>query len=235
MAGTSIRAHLLLDTKQWTPGLARAGKSFGALTNNVSGMSTKLLAGVAALGIASGKYVAEMDTELRRSAAILDKRSEGFLKTLTDRSREFSVTWGVGLKGVVDATYQMFSLGKSFDNYGETMTSAIKLTKAYGGELLHNTNLLLKLERVLGLTSTQIADMSGVTIQLGDTKLPLMAQYFGDVMDLVANLDMPAEQLFSSFAFLTGRQKNTQKVTTGLKALLSQLNRPQTELSKEVS
>ena len=229
-----IHAHMIMDSSRWVQGTTKAGRAMSTLTNLVSGSGIKIAASLGVIATHGAKFYAEIDRESRRAVAILDKRTEGFLQSFINKSREFSRTWGVNLKEIVDASYQAFSLGKNFESYTGIMEDAIKATKTYGGTLRDNINLLLKFERVMGISSEKIMDLSATAIQLGDTKLEFLSQYMTEVTGVTKTLGIDPEELFTMYAHGTVQLRDTMKVTTGLKALLGQFLRPQSGLSKAV-
>ena len=228
----AIRAHMILGTQQWTAGTSKAGRAMSGLESVVIMSSVRIAGALGTIGVTASKMYSEIDRDSRRAIALLDKRTERFLDKFISKSREFSTTWGIALDQVVSASYQAFSLGKNFENYTGIMEDAIKATKTYGGTLFDNINLLLKFERVLGLSSEKILDLSAVAIQLGDTKLEYLSQYMGDVVGVTSALKIPTEELFALFSVGTIQLRDTMKVTTGLKALVGQFLSPERGLAK---
>lgn len=228
----SIRAHMILDATQWVQGTTRAGRAMSGLESTVLSTGLRIGGAAVAAGALSSKAYADLDRDSRRTVALLDQRTEKFLAGFIGKSRELAVQWGVNVKEIVSASYQAFSLGRTWENYTEIMETAIKATKTYGGTLNDNINLLLKFERILGLSSERIMDLAASTIQLGDTKLEFLSQYMTEVTGIAKNLELPEAELFTLFAAGTVQQRDTMKVTTGLKALLGQFLRPESGLSK---
>ena len=216
--------------------IADATKQFSGLKVGIAAVSTAIVAATTAFvgfGVDACKSAAEFETQIANVATLLD----GTEAEIAQRTKELgadvievSNATGVATGELNDGLYQIISaVGDSEDAISQ-MELAAKAAAAGGAETTDAINLLTAVTKGYGDTSGEAfqkaSDLSFMTVKLGQTSFPELAASMGKVVPLASALGVEQEELYGSFATLTGVTGSTAEVATQLKAVMSGLMSP---------
>ena len=207
----------------------------------VAGATAGAIAGVMAYGTKAVNSAKAYEQSMQNVATLLD----GDTATVNKRIQELgdsiiavSNKTGATTEDLSDGMYQIISaLGDSADVVAQ-MEVASKSAKAGGASTTEAINLLSAVTKGYGDTSeeawTKASDLAFQTVKLGQTSFPELASSMGKVVPIASALNISQEELFGSFATLTGVTGNTAEVATQMKAVLAGLMTPSADLSKKI-
>ena len=222
--------------------LASAQKQFSGLKIGMAAVGTAAVAATAAIvkfGVDSVKAAAEFETQMANVSTLLDGNTEQVQKRineLSDDVLEVSNKTGVASGELSDGLYQIISaVGDSKDAITQ-MELAAKAATAGGAETTDAINLLTAVTKGYNDTSGEAfqraSDLAFTTVKLGQTSFPELASSIGKVIPLASALNVSQEELFGSFAALTGVTGSTAEVATQMKAVMSGLMSPTDGMTK---
>lgn len=216
--------------------IANATKQFSGLKVGIAAVGTAVIAATAAFvgfGVDACKSAAEFETQIANVATLLDGTGE----EIAERTKELgadvidvSNETGIATEELNDGLYQIISaVGDSEDAISQ-MELAAKAAAAGGAETTDAINLLTAVTKGYGDTSGEAfqkaSDLSFMTVKLGQTSFPELAASMGKVVPLASALGVSQEELYGSFAALTGVTGSTAEVSTQMKAVMSGLMSP---------
>lgn len=220
-------------------------QSFSSAQGTVSSfakVSTAALAAVgtavAAMTVTSVKQATEYQTQLQNVATLLD----GTKQQVTERTAEIgqqvlaiSNKTGLVTADLTDGMYQVISAFCDSAESAGILEVAAKSAAAGNATTTESINLLSAVTKGYGDISLEAqqkaADLAFQTVKLGQTTFPELASSIGKVIPLANTLGVSQEQLFGSFATLTGVTGNTAEVATQMKASLQGFLQPSEEMS----
>lgn len=216
--------------------IANATKQFSGLKIGIAAVGTAAIAATAALvgfGADACRSAAEFETQIANVATLLDGTEEQIAQRTGELSAEIlevSNATGVATGELNDGLYQIISaVGDSEDAIAQTELAA-KAAAAGGAETTDAINLLTAVTKGYGDTSGEAfqkaSDLSFMTVKLGQTSFPELAASMGKVVPLASALNVSQEELYGSFAALTGVTGSTAEVATQMKAVMSGLMSP---------
>lgn len=216
--------------------IANATKQLSGLKVGIAAVGTAVIAATAAIvsfGADACKSAAEFETQIANVATLLDGTGE----EIAERTKELgadvidvSNETGIATEELNDGLYQIISaVGDSEDAISQ-MELAAKAAAAGGAETTDAINLLTAVTKGYGDTSGEAfqkaSDLSFMTVKLGQTSFPELAASMGKVVPLASALGVSQEELYGSFAALTGVTGSTAEVSTQMKAVMSGLMSP---------
>lgn len=216
--------------------IANATKQFSGLKVGIAAVSTAVIAATTAFvgfGVDACKSAAEFETQIANVATLLDGTGE----EIAERTKELgadvidvSNATGIATGELNEGLYQIISaVGDSEDAISQ-MELAAKAAAAGGAETTDAINLLTAVTKGYGDTSGEAfqkaSDLSFMTVKLGQTSFPELAASMGKVVPLASALGVSQEELYGSFAALTGVTGSTAEVSTQMKAVMSGLMSP---------
>lgn len=226
-------------------------KSLTGATKQFSGMKI----GVAAVGtaaVAAAAAVVKFGSDAVKSAAAFEQSManvasllEGTQEEITKRTEELSAdvlkvsdATGVTTEELSDGLYKIISAVGDSEDAIMQMELAAKVATAGGTETTEAINLLTAVTKGYNDTSgdafQKAADLAFMTDKLGQTSVPELASSIGKVIPLSAALGVEQEELFGTFAALTGVTGSTAEVATQMKAVMSGLMSPTDEMAKKL-
>lgn len=203
------------------------GKNLKTAGKVAAGVTLAAATAVGTLGVAAIKSAASYEEQLANISTLLSgteaevaARTSGIGKQILDVS---NVT-GVAAGDLTDGMYQVISaFGDSADATGILQTAA-KAAAAGNATTTDSINLLSAVTKGYGDTSAEAvqkaADLSFVTVRLGQTSFPELASSMGKVIPLAGTMGVEQEQLFGAMSTLTGVTGSTSEVVTQLKATM---------------
>ena len=222
--------------------LQNAQKEFGGLKLGIAAIGTAAVAATAAvvkLGSDAVKAAATFEQQMANVASLLDGSAEEIsnrVNELSDDVVEVSNKTGMSTDELSDGLYKIISAVGDSEDAITQMELAAKVAKAGGAETTQAIDLLTAVTKGYGDTSGEAfqkaADLSFMTDKLGQTSVPELASAIGKVIPLSAALGVEQEELFGSFAALTGVTGNTAEVSTQMKAVMSGLMQPTKQMTE---
>lgn len=216
--------------------IANATKQFSGLKVGVAAVGAAVIAATTAMvgfGADACRSAAEFETQIANVATLLDGTEAQIAQRTSELGADIlkvSNATGVATSELNDGLYQIISaVGDSEDAIAQTELAA-KAAAAGGAETTDAINLLTAVTKGYGDTSGEAfqkaSDLSFMTVKLGQTSFPELAASMGKVVPLASALNVSQEELYGSFAALTGVTGSTAEVATQMKAVMSGLMSP---------
>lgn len=225
--------------------VAEANKKFSGIKAGVA-IAGAAVAGVTTAAIAFGKTsldaAAKFESGMSNVATLLDGDTATVNKRIAEMGDDImgvAKKTGLTTDDLSNGMYQIVSaLGDSADATSQLEVAA-KAAKAGGATTVDAINLLSAVTKGYGDTSgeawSKASDLAFQTVKLGQTSFPELAASMGKVVPIASALNISQEELFGSFATLTGVTGSTAEVSTQLKSVFSGLMTPSTALSAKIS
>mgnify|MGYP001467114304 CR=1 FL=1 len=243
----TIEAILRLKD-QFSKGMKTAAKNAEAAGKRLERVSakTKSIGKSLSLGVtlplvgaaaAAVKFSQDMNAGMANVASLIPGSTER-VKELKTTVQELAVTTGASTSDMADGLYNVISaLGDTADTEKilevnaraaaaglATVTDAINLTsgvtKGYGD--------------ISAVATQKASDLAFTTVKLGQTTFPELAASLGRVTPVAAKLNLTQEELFATFATLTGVTGKTSMVSTQYAAILTGLMKPTKGMTEAV-
>ena len=225
--------------------VAEANKKFSGIKAGVA-VAGAAIAGATTAAVAFGKTsldaAAKFETGMSNVATLLDGDTVTVNKRIAemgDGIMDIAKKTGLATDDLSNGMYQIVSaLGDSADATSQLEVAA-KAAKAGGATTVDAINLLSAVTKGYGDTSgeawSKASDLAFQTVKLGQTSFPELAASMGKVVPIASALNISQEELFGSFATLTGVTGSTAEVATQMKAVFSGLMTPSKQLSDTIS
>ena len=217
-------------------GAEKAVKALGkaALIGTAAAFTATAAAGTMAI-----QSAVEYQAQMQNVGTLLDGDVQGKLLGMSKQLKQVSIDTGVCTSDLTEGLYQVVSaFGESEDNVKQ-MEIAAKSAKAGNATTVDSINLLSAVTKGYGDTSAEAmqkaADLSFMTVKLGQTSFPELAASMGQVVPLASTLKVREEELFGAMSTLTGVTGGTSEVTTQLKATMQQFLSPSAEMQKALT
>ena len=225
--------------------VADANKQFSGLKAGIVATGA-VLAGATTAAVAFGKTsldaAAKFETGMANIATLLDGDTATVNKRIAEMGDDImgvAKKTGLATDDLSNGMYQIVSaLGDSADATSQ-LEIAAKAAKAGGATTVDAINLLSAVTKGYGDTSgeawSKASDLAFQTVKLGQTSFPELAASMGKVVPIASALNISQEELFGSFATLTGVTGSTAEVATQMKSVFSGLMTPSKQLSDTIS
>ena len=224
--------------------VAEANKKFSGIKAGVA-VAGAAIAGATTAAVAFGKTsldaAAKFETGMSNVATLLDGDTATVNKRIAEMGDDImgvAKKTGLATDDLSNGMYQIVSaLGDSADATSQLEVAA-KAAKAGGATTVDAINLLSAVTKGYGDTSgeawSKASDLAFQTVKLGQTSFPELAANMGKVVPIASALNISQEELFGSFATLTGVTGSTAEVATQMKSVFSGLMTPSTALSEKI-
>ena len=238
--GTLLATLKIKD--QLTPALAKAQQSLKNAGPKMKAVGRSMTMGVTvplmAAGAAAVKFAVDMNKAMANIASLIPDSTARVVE-LKKTVQELAIATGASTSDMADGLYNVISaLGDTADTEKileinaraaaaglATVTDAINLTsgvtKGYGDTTADATS--------------KASDLAFTTVKLGQTTFPELAASLGRVIPIAAKLNLTQEELFATFATLTGVTGQTSMVSTQFAAVLTGLMKPTTGMTEAVA
>lgn len=219
---------------------AAADKDLASLSKSAKAVGKAAAAGFAAASTAAVAF----STAAVTSAAGYKKELSNVQTLLTGTGEEIAARTasissdvlnisdktGVTTSNLTDGMYQVVSAFGDVNDASSILETAAKSAAAGNATTMDSVNLLSAVTKGYGDISAEAvqkaADLSFATVRLGQTSFPELASSIGKVVPLASALGVQQEELYGTFATLTGVTGRTAEVATQYKAVLSGLMSP---------
>lgn len=228
---------------------AAADKDLASLSKSAKAVGKAAAAGFAAASTAAVAF----STAAVTSAAGYKKELSNVKTLLTGTDEEIAARTasissdiltisdktGVVTSNLTDGMYQVVSAFGDVDDASSILETAAKSAAAGNATTTDSVNLLSAVTKGYGDISAEAvqkaADLSFATVRLGQTSFPELASSIGKVVPLASALGVQQEELYGTFATLTGVTGSTAEVATQYKAVLSGLMSPSKSMDAALS
>ena len=245
----TIVATLRLQSQQFITGMKqaaktaeKAGERLGDVSKRATGVGKSLSVGVTlplvGASLAAIKFSQDMNAGMANVASLIPGSTER-VKELKTTVQDLAVATGISTTDMADGLYNVISaLGDTADTEKileinaraaaaglSTVTDAINLTsgvtKGYGD--------------ISAVATQKASDLAFTTVKLGQTTFPELAGALGRVVPIASKLNLSQEELFATFATLTGVTGKTSQVSTQFAAVLTGLMKPTSGMTDAVA
>lgn len=241
MPGTAAIKVPIVGVDKYTKNFNNMTKRIKTIGRVVSSVGKKMTIGLTAptigLGIASLKMSRDMNKAMANVGTLIPGQTER-LKKFKGEVMDLAIETGVAATTIAGGLYETISAFGDAENPINKLTIATKMSKAGLSSVTEALSLVSAVTKGYGDTSdkaTQKAsDLAFMTVKLGQTTFPDLAASMGRVVPLAATLNVKQEELFGSFATLTGVTGNAAEVSTQLSAVMAAMMKPSAALTKTV-
>lgn len=209
--------------------VAAVGEKFKAVGEKIESVGKTLTkyvtTPIAGLFTASGKSALDYGDSVAKVATIMDK-SEASVSDMKDQILALSDATGKGAGEIAEATYQAISASVNTADAVEFVGTAANLAKA---GFLETADAVDVLTTIINAYGYDAADAAGIADQLvqtqnkGKTTVQELAGAMGTVIPTAAALNIPLEQLNTSYVLMTKQGINTANATTYLNSMFTEL------------
>lgn len=228
---------------------AAADKDLASLSKSAKAVGKAAAAGFAAASTAAVAFstaavtaAAGYQKELSNVKTLLTGTDEEIAARTASISSDvlnISDKTGVVTSNLTDGMYQVVSAFGDVDDASSILETAAKSAAAGNATTTDSVNLLSAVTKGYGDISAEAvqkaADLSFATVRLGQTSFPELASSIGKVVPLASALGVQQEELYGTFATLTGVTGSTAEVATQYKAVLSGLMSPSKNMDAALS
>jgi len=229
IAGVDNYSKEMQKIKKEVGGMASSMKSAGGA------MSTYISLPLAAAAGAAIKLSTDFNKSMANVASLIPGTGDR-IDTLKTGVQSLAIEMGKSTDDLAGGLYQVISaFGDTDDALGQ-----LKITSMAAKAGLASTEealaLLSSVTKGYGDTSTaamtRSADLALTTVKLGQTTFPELAASMGKVVPISKALGVSQEELFASFATLTGVTGNAAEVSTQMSAVMVAMLKPSMQLQK---
>lgn len=230
------------QTEAATKSSSKIGKILSKVKVGFVAAAAAATTAATAIGVYAVKSVnqaATFETQMANVGTLLDGSTQQVkdrLGELGDDVLKVSNNTGVASSELTDGLYQIISAVGDSEGAIKQMEVAAKAATAGGATTTDAINLLTAVTKGYGDTSEEAfqkaSDLSFVTVKLGQTSFAELASSMGKVVPLASALNVSQEELYGTFATLTGVTGSTAEVATQMKAVMSGLMSPSENMTK---
>lgn len=225
------------DTKGFDSSITQSDKKISGF-NKTIGLAEKsaigLAAGLAVVAKQAFEVGKSFDQGLGNVATLLDG-SNNDIETLKDNVKDLAIDTGLSLDDLTDGLYQTVSAFGDTAEATEQLELAARAARAGVSTVTDSINLASAVTKAYGDTSAEaqqkVFDLAFEAVRLGQTTFPELAASIQQVTDGSVRLGVSQEELFGTFASLTGVTGDASRVATQLRSALTALDSPTTTLA----
>lgn len=210
----------------------------GQAMQNVGGALTKLTAPLTLAGGAATAMAMNLNSAMGDVETLIPGATDRIVE-LKQEVQDLAIAVGKNTGDVANGLYQVISaFGDSADSMDVLGISARAATAGVA-QTTDAINLLSAVTKGYGDTSVEAvqkaSDLAFTTVKLGQTTFPELASSIGSVVPLAAGLNVESEELFATFATLTGVTGSASEVATQFRGVLQGLMAPTGAMSDLIS
>jgi len=188
-----------------------------------------------AFSAASIKMATDLNAGLGNVQALLIGTGDRIYE-LKEDVKALSAETGRSFQDINDALYRTISVFQDTEETTERLNTAIRMGIAGYATAADSVQLLSSVTRAFGDTSAaaveRVADLAFETVRLGDTTIPALSGAMQVATDRADRLNISQEELFATFATLTGITGDASMVATQFRSAMDSLLNPTEELSE---
>jgi TP901 family phage tail tape measure protein len=243
----AILARLGLDSTAFTTGMAKATAATKGLKKDAAATSTattkmganmkKAMLGISAALLGSVMASIKFNKEMSNIATLMPESTNRVVE-LKDRIQDLAIATGKSTSDIAGGAYQVVSAFGEAASQGKKLDITVRAAAAGMSTTTDALNLLSATTKGYGDTSDKAyqhaADLAFETVRMGQTTFPELASSVGKTIPIAARMNVTAEELYASFATLTGVTGSAAEVSTQLSGVLGAMIKPTTGMKEAI-
>ena len=209
-----------------------AGEGF---TKTGKSLTIGLTVPLTAAAVAVTKFSLDLNSGLANVSTLIPQSGERILE-LKENVKDLSIETGKSFEDLTGGLYQVISAFGDSDETFARLTITSKAAKAGLSSTTEALKLISAVTKAYGDTSAKaqrkVSDLGFTAVRLGETSFPELASAITQATDTANRLGVSQEELFNTYATLTGVTGNAAIVTTQFRSAMVSLENPSEELSK---
>jgi len=197
------------------------------------GLTAGLTLPIVGIGAAAIKMSTDFNESMANVATLIPGNTER-VNELKDAVQDAAIATGTSTTTMSEGLYQLISAFGDSAETADLLTLAATSAKAGLATVPDAINLLSATTKAYGDTSLEaqqkVSDLAFTTVKLGQTTFPELAASMGRVIPNAVTLGVAQEELFATFATLTGVTGNASEVSTQFSAVLKAMIKPTKEM-----
>ena len=210
----------------------KVGQSVGRLGRT---LTTRLSLPLLAIGAGSIKMSRDLNKSMANVGTLIPGQTER-LKKMRTQVQGLSVDMATSTAAITDGLYTVMSAFGTVEDPMSKLRTSMKMSVAGLSTVKEATSLLSAVTKGYGDISDKAATYAGnlafKTVVLGETTFPELASSIGKVVPLAASLNISQQELFGTFATLTGVTGDAAEVATQFRSILAGLAKPTEKLTE---
>lgn len=232
----TLMVRIGADLSEFSDNMNKADSKLGGFVSATVKAAAAVGAAIGTVAVASAKMAADFESDMKNVETLLGAGMGDRIKELGADVKQLAQDTGKPLNDLTGGLYQVVSaFGDSADSTA-ILGIAAKASTAGLANTLDTVNMLAAVTKGYGDTSAEavqkVSDLAFQTVKLGQTSMPELAASLGKAVPLAATLGVQTEDLFGSFATLTGVTGNTAEVATQMRATLQALINPSKDMAE---
>jgi TP901 family phage tail tape measure protein len=238
MAVANLLVKIGSDISQFQDGMSKVGQTLKQQGQQLRSLGMSLTATITAplmgIGVASFKASTDFNKAMANVSTLIPGQEEK-IESYKDTVQDLSMSLGKSTEDLAGGLYQVIS---AFGDTGDAMSILeINSKAAVAGlstveEAVNLTSAVTKAYGDVSADAVQkVADLALQTVVLGQTTFPELANAIGRVTPLAEAFNLSQEEMFGTFATLTGVTGDTNKVATQFAGILNALTKPTEEMA----
>ena len=228
LGGVTQSTNLLNTTTKGLVGtLAKASLGFASVTGAIIAFDKIMKE--------STKTAISFNRELANVATLIPGQVKR-INELKESVKLLSIESGKSLTDLTGGLYQVISAFGDAADTEEKLNIVTKAAIAGQSSTTASLNLLSAVTKAYGDTSAtalkKVSDLAFETVRLGQTTFPELASSMQQVTAIAKSLGVTQEELFTSYATLTGVTGSASEVSTQLRGAMTALMGPSESLQK---
>ncbi len=175
------------------------------------------------------KSAVGLNTEMANVATLIPGQTAR-IQELKTNVQSMSMAYGKATSDITGGLYNVISAFGDTSDTSKILETNVKAAAAGMADTNDAINLTSAVTKAYGETNAEaikkVADLALLTVRLGQTTFPELAGSIGLVTGLSKELNLREEELFTTFATLTGVTGNAAKVSTQFSGILSAMIKP---------
>ena len=243
-----IVARLTLDLKAWEKSMKKAKsdvKTFGGIIGKnaqkiKSFGKSMTIAGAAITGAFAAMFGSanKFNKEMARVATLMPGSRDQIVK-MKDEVRDLAVETGKSTGDIAGGLFQVISAQFKAADAMDVLGTASKAATAGMSTTKEAMDLISAASKGYNTQTREgakrTADLAFLTNKLGLTTFPELAASMGKVIPTAAKMNVTQEELFATYATLTGVTGNAAEITTQLGGVLRGMIKPTGDMKKAIS
>lgn len=214
--------------------MQRVGKKFSQIGKK---LTTRLSLPIAGVGIASIKMSTDFNKAMSNVATLIPgniKRVEELKRNVQD----MAMATGKGTGDIAEGLYEVVSAFGDASDTAKKLDINVRAGAAGMATTIDAMKLTSAVTKGYGNTTAEAvqkaADLAFMTVKLGQTTFPELGYAIKGVIPLAAQLKLKQEELFTTFATLTGVTGNATEVSTQFSGILRSMIKPTDDMKKAI-
>lgn len=245
-AGT-LQAKLALDDKQFKTKIKESGEKVDSFTSKIANNAQKIKAlgkgftvagGLITAGMTAGVLAANAFNKSIAEITTLTTPAITNVENLKEKIRDLAVIAAKDTEDIAGGAYEVASAFGEAALQGKILDINVRGAAAGMSTTKEAIKLTSAVTKAYGDTSEKavqkVMDLSFQTVKLGQTTFPELAASIGRTTPLMVAMGGNVEELFASFATLTGVTGTASEVSSQFSGILGAMIKPTGEMSEAI-